>query len=448
MKKIFCSFLFLALTACVTADTKWSELINELDKELREGILATWYPNSIDSVNGGFLVDFTYDWKPSGPQQKMIVNQTRHLWTLSEAAMFYDSEQFEEFAKHAFSFVTEKMWDSKCGGFYTIYKKNKSGEEDTDYGQKKMAYGNAFGIYALTSYYQLTKNDDALNLAKETFHWLENNSHDPVFGGYFNNLRRDGSPLRKSKVVDLPLKDQEQIEDYGKWSIKGQNTTIHLLEAFAALYRVWPDELLRTRLSELYELLTTKIVNQNGRLIPFLERDWTPIGKSDHITFGHDIETAFLLLEAYHILHGRLDEKELLFARRMVDHTLKYGWDTKNGGVYYTGKLHNGYDSLKIVDDGKGWWGQAESMNSLLLMSQLFPEDEKYWRYFLKQWEYVKKYQIDKKHGGWYKEGLDNSPEFELGPKTYSMKINYHHFRGLRNCIQMLRGEFELTKDH
>jgi len=51
---------------------------------------------------------------------------------------------------------------------------------------------------------------------------------------------------------------------------------------------------------------------------------------------------------------------------------------------------------------------------------------------------YIKKYLIDHKHGGWYEQGLDNSPEKLKALKGYDWMINYHNARALMNCIKML----------
>lgn len=443
--------------SCVNPKPENQALIDELGNSLQTEILDAWYPLTIDSVYGGFLSNFTFDWQPRGQQNKMIVTQTRHLWTLSQAAMFYKNNEYRKIADHAFQFLRDKMWDQEYGGFYTTL--NREGiPGETEFGGAKMAYGNAFGIYALTAYYNLTGNEEALELAKKTFLWLEKYSHDPVYLGYFNNLQRTGSPLSTGRMEASPVSVPEELPNYLSISQKDQNTSIHLLEAFTELYKVWPDELVETRLKEIFALISEKIVTEKGYLTLFLERNWTPISykdsseavirkniSMDHISFGHDIETAFLLLEASHAINGKPDAKTMALAKKMVNHTMNNGWDNNNGGIYDRGYYLNNGDSVTIMHDVKVWWSEAEAMNSLLLMSKLYPNETKYSEYFLKQWEYIKKYQIDHVHKGWYSEGLDNSPEQVTAPKASDWKINYHNFRTMMNCIKMLRGNFELT---
>ncbi|WP_217447506.1 AGE family epimerase/isomerase [Maribellus comscasis] len=459
MKKtvLFIPFMLTLAFSCSQKTNSDKALTEELNLSLQTEILDAWYPRSIDSVYGGFLSNFTFDWQPSGPQNKMIVTQTRHLWTLSEAAMFYQNDKYRETADHAFQFLQNKMWDKQYGGFYTTL--NREGEPGTtNFGGAKMAYGNAFGIYALMAYYNLTKNEEALELAKQTFLWLEKYSHDPVYSGYFNNLERNGNPLSIARMEETPVERPEELPDYKRMSQKDQNTSIHVLEALTELYKVWPDGLVKTRLNEVFNLISEKIVTPKGYLTLFLERDFTPISfrdsteeiirqnlSTDHVSFGHDIETGFLLLEAAHSLYGKIDKKTLALAKKMVDHTIDNGWDEKKGGIYDRGYYFQGSDTITIMHNAKVWWSEAEAMNALLLMSKLFPDEPKYREYFDKQWEYIQTFQIDHKHKGWYSEGIDKSPEQVSAPKGSDWKINYHNFRTMRNCIKMLRGDHELT---
>src|SRR5680860_911699 len=236
--KIKTYFLTMAIIFCISCSQQKNEnqvLIDELDNSLRTEILDVWYPLTIDSVYGGFLSNFTFDWQPRGPQNKMIVTQTRHLWTLSQAALFYNSDEYRKIADHAFLFLKDKMWDKEYGGFYTTL--NSEGiPGETEFGGAKMAYGNSFGIYALTAYYNLTGNEEALELAKNTFLWLEKYSHDPVHLGYFNNVQRTGSPLSEGGMEASPVSVPEEMPNYQRISQKDQNTSIHLLEAFTELY--------------------------------------------------------------------------------------------------------------------------------------------------------------------------------------------------------------------
>ncbi|UCH15028.1 MAG: AGE family epimerase/isomerase [Bacteroidales bacterium] len=427
-------------------------LITEIDKSLRHDLLDAWYPVSLDTVHGGFLSDFTYNWKPRGSQNKMLVSQTRHIWTASEAAIFYKDDRYRGIAEHGFSFLKDKMWDKEYGGFYTILDR-KGDNTDSDFGNYKIAYGNAFAIYALATYYKMSADTSALNLARNTFLWLVKHSYDPEFKGYFNILNRDGSLPSNTKNDE----SRPRILYLDRTGWKDQNTSIHLLEAFTELYKVWPDSLLHEHLCEMLELVRDTIMNKRGFLDLFFERDWTVVSFRDssetarkanyyydHISFGHNLETAYLILEASSVLEIEADIKTLSYARTMVDHALENGWDDSRGGFYEAGYYFNDTDDISIIDNAKIWWVQAEGLNALLLIAKFFPEENKYYKAFRKQWEYIIKYLVDHKNGGWYEEGLDNSPDKLKARKAYDWKINYHNVRALMNCIKMLKSEKEL----
>jgi cellobiose epimerase len=416
------------------------EIATAMEHSLVTEVMAKWYPQSIDTVDGGFISTWTYDFKPTGDQDKMIVTQARHTWTNAKASLRYpEIDYYKTGAKHGFEFLKDKMWDKTYGGFYTLVDKQGNVKGDST----KTAYGNAFGIYALAAYYGASNDTSALTLAKETFMWLEKGSHDPVYKGYFQHLQRNGIPIKRQP-------DTPSTADTG---YKDQNSSIHLLEAFTELYQVWPDPLVYERLKEMLLLIRDTIVTPKGNLTLFLYPDWKPVSfadssevvitkhhQLDHVSFGHDVETAYLMLEASHVLGIHNDTTTLRIAKKMVDHALNNGWDNLVGGFYDEGYYFKSKPGITITHDTKNWWAQAEGLNALLLMADLFPEDElQYYKKFETLWEYTDNYLIDHEHGDWYAGGIDKQPEMKTALKGQIWKSIYHHYRSLDNCIQRLR---------
>lgn len=414
-------------------------LAPEMQQSLRDRILALWYPRAIDDEYGGFLSRFDYRWHPEGPQDKMIVTQARHVWTTARAAQFFpDDTTFRPAAAHGFAFLRDVMWDHTAGGFFWRVTRTGIPQSDSTGALIKQAYGNAFGIYALAAYYDVSGDSAALSLAQKTFCWLDRHAHDPDHGGYFNYVRRDGAPLR-SGYQGTPPKDQ--------------NSSIHLLEAFTALYRVWPDPTLRNRLRELLVLIRDTLTTDRGDLNLFFTADWQPISYRDssaavreanyyydHVSFGHDVETAYLMLEATEALGLEAPHRTLRTGKKMVDHALRNGWDDGVGGFYDAGYYFEDQSGLTIIRDTKNWWTQAEGLNTLLLMGDRFPDDPlRYHQKFLKLWDYVQTYLVDHEHGGWYEGGIDKAPERRTDPKGHVWKGAYHNARALMNCIRRLR---------
>lgn len=414
-------------------------LADAIEYSLKRDILDRWYPLSVDSVYGGFITTFTYDFKPVGRQDKMIVTQSRHTWVNSKAAELYPTEkQYKKNAGVGFSFLKRKMWDERFGGFYSVVSRTGEVVDAT-----KNAYGNAFGIYALAAYYRMSHDTAALSLAKQAFLWLEKFSHDPEHKGYYQHLDREGNHV----VRTIHTKSMAET------GYKDQNSSIHLLEAFTELYQVWPDPLVKARLSEMLVLVRDTIITDRGYLSLFFYPDWRPVSfrdsareviaknqALDHVSFGHDVETAYLMLESSHVL-GIADESATLrVAKRTVDHALQYGWDESVGGFYDEGYYFKGDNHATIVKDSKNWWAQAEGLNTLLLMADRFPNDSyAYFNKFEKEWAYIKMFLIDHEYGDWYAGGLDKEPHQKRGLKGHQWKATYHQFRSLANCIFALR---------
>ncbi len=452
-KCLFCLIL-VYLFSCKEEETGDSsisrELLPTIETSLNE-LAKVWYPQTIDTVHGGFWSDFDYEWKRKGQQDKMIVSQARHIWTASTLAQFYRDSHYEKIAQQGYYFIRDYMWDSIYGGFHTLL--GIEGDSLKLRSSGKSAYGNSFAIYALATYYKVSKDTTALYLAKKTFYWLEENAHDPEYKGYFDVLKMDGSWMLDTKVND------QNYDNFIRKDWKDQNSSIHLMESFTALYKVWPNPLVRERLEELLLLVRDTITTEKGNLTLHLQRDWTPVSLKDssetyrkqhfyldHLSFGHDVETAFLLLEASHALGGKNDSITLIKGKKMVDQALEWGWDSEKGGFFEGGYYWEKTGDTTIEDDQKVWWSQAEGLNSLLLMAKLFPKETRYYELFKKQWDYLDTYMIDHTHGGWYDAGLDTSPGAEKRAKAQIWKVNYHDGRALMNVIKMLKDEFVLAK--
>jgi mannobiose 2-epimerase len=420
-------------------------IATEMQKILK-GEFDLWYPLVIDTVYGGFFSDVNYKWKLDGPQNKMIVTQARHVWSTSNVALYYRNNAYLlKVAAHGVKFLKNKMWDKKYGGFYDLV--NREGQPIRENGKIiKRAYGNSFAIYGLAAYYKVSKDTTALKLAQETFWWLEKHSYDPVYGGYFQFMSEDGTPYK---------------EGYEGTPPKDQNTSIHLLECFTELYGVWPDPVLKERLNSMLKLIRDKITTNRGYLNLFFDQAWVPFSNSkkseeyikshsefDHVSFGHDIETAYLLLEASYALEIKNDTVTLRIAKKMVDHSYKNGWDKKNGGLFDGGYYFSQTTGITIIKETKEWWPQAEAMNSLLIMSELFPGEKlSYYEKFCSQWDYIKKYQIDYKNGGWLWGGTDIVPGNIYAPKGSIWKCNYHTSRALINCLKRLKNNDKVKFD-
>jgi mannobiose 2-epimerase len=421
------SLLALVLPATTTAADDRA-LRAEFEKSLRQNLLEVWFPRSLDREHGGFLCDFDYRWQPAGRQPKTIVFQSRCTWVAAQAAARYpDDPRYLEAARHGFRYLNDVMWDKEHGGYY--WRLDRQGRPDPQAAGAKHAYGVAFGIYACAAYHRAAKDAQGLALAKQGFEWLERHAHDATHGGYHEFFAREGTV-----ILDTAASPTGGDRDFIGTRVghKSMNAHIHLLEALTALHEVWPDKKVKRRLEEVHRIVRDRIVvAPPGAMHQIFRPDWTPVPDQD--SYGHDVETAYLLLESAHALGEGRELKTTAAAKALIDHALDHAWDAKNGGFFEAGGTFG-----PVHDKRKVWWVQAEGLNTLLLMSRLYPDDPRgYRKLFERQWGYVKANLTDAENGDWYPDALDAGGNPKAN-KASEWKACYHVGRTLMNAVDWL----------
>ena len=406
----------------------YARLADNVEKQLLENVLPAWFPRCVDP-NGGFHATFTNDWRRGEGNPKSVVYQARQTWVAATVAMAYPAmaASYLEYSRHGADFLKRELWDDEHGGFF--WQLARTAAKPSRHDEEKHLYGNAFAIYALARAHRATGDDSARELAVRTFQWWQKHAHDAANGGYFEALTRDGRPI--PAPTDGPPQTRTSVIG-AIYGYKSMNAHIHMLEALTELYRAQPDAAVKERLEEMLAVVRDKIAVEPGCLNQFFTPDWRPLPYPD--SFGHDIETAFLLIEGAEALGRHADPRTLKVARQLVDHALDYGWDAANGGFYDAGTAtSSGHDLHKV------WWVQAEGLNALLLMHEHFgKQTSRYYRAFLKQWEFIDAHVTDHRHGGWHgttsREGRPTSAN-----KASVWKAAYHNVRALLGAVRRLR---------
>jgi len=350
---------------------------------LREDLMAHWYPHALDKERGGFHQNFARDWSRRPDDSKFLVYQARMTWTAAAYAEF-DSERRAEYltyARHGLACLDTVMRDREQGGFHWIL--DAQGNVDPVLGDDKHVYGTSFVIYAASKLRNVAGDDLALKVARDAFDWLEVHAHDSLHGGYFEALKRDGTPIITWDEHAPISRRTDRLGVY--YGFKTMNSHIHMLEALAELSRVDPRPVVKERLREVFLLVRDKIAVEPGALNLYLTRDWRAIPAHD--SFGHDIETAYLLVEAAAALGTPQDERTWKVARSLVDHALDWGWDEVHGGFYDKGESFagNAFDTTKV------WWTEAEGLNALMVMHTKYgKETDRYSRAFRQQLTFIR----------------------------------------------------------
>ena len=96
--------LFTGKLCFAQYSTRFDSVKKQMQFAARQGLLDKYYPRNIDSLYGGYLSTFTYDFQPTGDQDKMIVTQARHVWSTAKAALFYHDTSYTSMSRHGYYF--------------------------------------------------------------------------------------------------------------------------------------------------------------------------------------------------------------------------------------------------------------------------------------------------------------------------------------------------------
>lgn len=397
----------------------------EIESEL-SNVLHFWTKNTLDEVNGGFIGKMDSYGKIHSEAEKGGVLNARILWTFSAAAGFETLSETErknalKLAERAFDYFKNNFVDHEKGGVYWSINAN-----GTPKSTRKQIYGLAFAIYGLSEFYKVSENQEALALAKELCHLIEKYSFDEENGGYWEAFTKDWELLE-----DLRLSEKDRNDP------KTMNTHLHIIEAYVNLYKVWNDEGLKAKIEQLLEVFETHIIDaKTGHMKLFFDAEWN--SQSSGISYGHDIEAAWLLHESAEALgNSQLTKKWEGYAVKMADATLE--------GFNLDGSLsHEKDEETGHIDTHREWWVSAEAMVGFLNAYQI-SKDEKYLSLVLQIWEFTKKHLIDSKNGEWFwgvYPSTSCEPNYQImdsEDKVGFWKCPYHNARASMELIRRLK---------
>lgn len=383
----------------------------ELETELKN-ILDYWMTYTPDHENGGFYGQVTEDNQVNPDAPKGSVLNARILWSFAAAYNLNRDERYLEIADRAYRYISTHFVDNNYGGVYWSVD-----AQGNPLNTKKQVYAIAFTIYAFSEYFMASGHEVARDHAIDLYSDLIKHSLDKERGGYFEAFSQDWEP-----IADLRLSDKDANEK------KTMNTHLHVLEAFTNLYRIWPDEDLKVRITGLLRDFSTHIIDpESSHLRLFFDEDWQ--SSSPLVSYGHDIEAAWLLLEAAEVLADEnLIVEFKLLALKMAK-AAAMGLDP-DGSLWYE------YDPLaKHMIKEKHWWVQAEAMIGFYNAWQI-SGDPAFLQRFKGSWEFVKKHIIDYKNGEWFWGVLENGSLMPDQDKVGLWKCPYHNSRA---CIELIR---------
>jgi len=401
--------------ALVNSHHELSTVEARIEADLRLNVLPFWIERVADRTCGSFHGALTNDLVPDRTVERGALLTTRILWTYAAAYRRYQDPAYLAMADHAYADLLTRFHDVTHGGFYWSIAADGAVLRD-----RKQVYGQAFAIYALSEYHAATGRAEPLDLAITTFRLIEKRAREAAHGGYLEAFGRAWEP-----IADLRLSAVDQNDP------KSQNTHLHVMEAYTNLLRVWPDAGLHQTLLALVELMITRIVQPTtGHLGLFFGNDWTL--RSDKISYGHDIEAAWLLTEAAGVLGSPvLSARVHLLAGKIAEVTLAEGTDA-DGGIYNLG------GPAGLIDPVKEWWPQTEAVIGFLNAFQLARE-ERFLAAALKTWEFIETRLIDRANGEWFRGVTRDGRVLGDQLKVSFWKCPYHNGRMGLEAVRRLR---------
>lgn len=394
-----------------------TDLANAIRAELTDDIVPFWLRHAF-AGQGGFTGLMANDLTIDPRAGRGLILNARLLWSFSAFYRHLGDSACLSSAHRAFEYLEAHFWDAAHGGLY--WRVDADGRPSV---RTKKVYGQAFVLYALAEYHRASGSQAALARAKELFDLLETKARDAIRGGYFEAYERDWT-----LATDLRLGEDDPSEK------KSMNTHLHLLEAYAGLYRSWREPRLRTCLLSLLDVFERFIVDPaTCHFREFFDEDWTD--KSHEASPGHDIEGSWLLCEAAEIVGDAPTLARVhATALRIAAAVLRDGVDADGGVVNAISLPHDAGPAgttpipAERRPGVKDWWPQAESVVGFLNAYELSGE-ESYLAAANAAWRFIERFVLDRRHGEWFwRVNADGSPDEAL-PKISEWKCPYHNGR-------------------
>jgi mannobiose 2-epimerase len=383
-------------------------LAGRMRKELEGDILPFWLPY-IDREGGGFYGLVRNDGSFDAGAPKGLVMHARFLWAYSAAYKRYAKPEYLEAARAAYAFLSGPLCDATGDGFW--WGIDPAGKPSM---AEKLVYGEAFAVYGLAEYYEASGDLSVLGLALKTWDLIDRAAFDSAQGGYAEACDRGFT-----RPVVLALSEVDIPCD------KSMNTNLHVLEALANLYRVSRRPELLGRLRALSLVYAERVFRRDGTLALYFDRDWRSL--TDHVSFGHDIESAWLLGEAADLAWPRARPAPVAAAIAAARENALAVLAANGGSMPY--------ERVKGRLDGRrDWWVQAETAVGLV-DAYAASGDGRFLEAAVREWDFIEARLVDRVHGEWFW-GLDEAGVPDLSrPKGGLWKTAYHNGRA---CLEVM----------
>ena len=380
----------------------------EIEHHLIYDIIPFW-KKLRDDEYGGYFGYVDYDLNINENAVKGCILNNRITWFFSNAYAVTSDDSLLAEARHGYEFLRDKCWDHDNGGVFWSLNYDGTPADTT-----KHTYNQAFAIYALSSYYDVSHDTEALNLAFELFDIIEEKCRDEE--GYLEAFTYDFRP-----------ESNEKLSENGVMADRTMNTLLHVFEGYTELYRVSRNEKVGEKMKWILDVFASKIYNpERHRQEVFFDSDYNTL--IDLISYGHDIESAWLIDRGVEILGDPGYEAKIgPVTRDLTANIYKTAFD----GHSLPNECESG-----VVDEKRVWWVQAEALLGFLNGFRKTPEHTEYLEAAEAEWEFIREHVIDPRCREWFMH-VDAKGNPERGrPIVEEWKCPYHNGR---MCIEVIK---------
>lgn len=374
----------------------------EIKNHLINDIIPFW-KRLRDVEFGGFYGELDYDLNLYKKADKGCILNSRILWFFSNAYLTIKDEECLHYATHSYKFLKNAFLDRDFGGVYWSVTYEGKPQDNS-----KHTYNQAFAIYALASYYDASKDREALKLAYELVDKVETCCLDDI--GYLEAFDRQFKPV-----------DNEKLSENGVMAARTMNTLLHVFEAYTELYRVDKNKRIADRMAWMLDVFADKIYNPKlKRLEVFFDNNMNSL--IDLHSYGHDIEASWLIDRGVEIMGDpKYIEKITPITKQLCEQIHLVALDRNS--------LYNECEKGN-VDTKKVWWVQAEAVLGFINGYQKDKGKEEYLETAGKIWDFIKSYMIDKRDGSeWFNELYQDGTPIKTKEIVGPWKCPYHNGR-------------------
>ncbi len=383
------------------------EFLDFYKSELLDNVIPWWMKHAIDWDNGG-IYQFM---EPDGT----VVSEDKYLWSQLRALYTWSAlynrmgKRWEwlEVAEHIFNFVVDHGRDEDGQWVYWVDKDGNVKEGANS------IYSDGFAILSMTEYARATGDEQAIDIALETF---ENAN---------SRLTRPGSYLTAPYVVPD--------------GAKAHGVSMIFSSVFHELGTLLDDEeILRAGHDHALQVMDQFRKPELRRILEYVALDGSAldIPEGRVVVPGHAIECMWFMI---HIFRDRGEIDRIMQAIETIRWHIEASWDKEFGGMLLAVDVDGTQEPKWDHHEKKFWWPHTEAMYALLLAYE-YTEEKWCLDWHRRVHEYAYSHFPVKGHGEWYNR-LDHEgkvPDGVLSLLPVPIKDPFHLPRALMMCIDVL----------